>query len=289
LLIAAYCFIMPIALIGNVFVVRTIFKVPRMKTPTNMMFVNMALFDIIVAVTMMPYMISFILYPFRWLGGLFGTITCKLTYYAFYISIAGSILALTVMATDRFFAIVLPFKKVRFFKRFKLLTCIVWVTSMLYMLPIAVLQEVKLINGDFQCATNWFKLADPLLSFKAFSLCVLVSFYLIPLAVMAVLYALIAHRLWFSRIPVENAQDETNRRIQNKKRKVVRMLVIILVVFALCWLPAHIGHFMLIINDSPTEVLVMFGFFLGHANSAINPCLYVILHSGFRRAFLQLF
>ncbi|EDO29052.1 predicted protein [Nematostella vectensis] len=94
---------------------------------------------------------------------------------------------------------------------------------MLYMLPIAVLQEVKLINGDFQCATNWFKLADPLLSFKAFSLCVLVSFYLIPLAVMAVLYALIAHRLWFSRIPVENAQDETNRRIQNKKRKVPRM------------------------------------------------------------------
>ena len=85
------------------------------------------------------------------------------------------------------------------------------------------------------------------------------------------------------------------RKAQRAKRKVLRMLIIVVVVFTLCWLPAHLIHlakfyesdwFKSIIRKAP--LLESIAFFLCHANSAINPCLYVTLNEKFKREFLNL-
>lgn len=66
------------------------------------------------------------------------------------------------------------------------------------------------------------------------------------------------------------------------------MLIIIVVVFALCWLPAHLMHFFIFFEDktfNKLSLLIIFG--ISHANSAINPYLYIVLNRNFRRPFLE--
>ena len=66
------------------------------------------------------------------------------------------------------------------------------------------------------------------------------------------------------------------------------MLVIIVIVFALFWLPAQVIHLLAKFNlriyyaISPIIILIAFG--ISHLNSAINPYLYIVLNKNFRRA-----
>ena len=60
------------------------------------------------------------------------------------------------------------------------------------------------------------------------------------------------------------------------------MLIIIGTAFAVCWLPAKAYHLFVAITaweiDVPSLVMYLF-YWLGHANSAINPWLYISMSS----------
>lgn len=66
------------------------------------------------------------------------------------------------------------------------------------------------------------------------------------------------------------------------------MLVIITAVFALCWFPAHFYHMLLAyrldVHKKLPHYIMALCFALGHANSAVNPWLYMMLNEKFRIA-----
>jgi hypothetical protein len=284
LLALAWIVLIPVALLGNGFVIKTVFTVTEMKTPTNVLFVNMAVCDIITAITMIPMMITYHLLTYlKWFDGIFGIITCKLLLYAAYTTIAGSIVALTLMAIDRFFAICYPFKIVSFFKRYKLVTAFVWVSSLILMLPVVVIGDVSSYGS---CEVMWSSVPSGEDWKLGFNLYTCISQYFLPLVVMSVLYFLISKRLWFTKVPTELLNDTCRRQLELKKRKIVVMLMVVLGIFAVCWLPVQIIH-LLSTMSKPPVAFELFAYWLAHANSAINPCLYITLHSGFKRAFLQ--
>ena len=109
--------------------------------------------------------------------------------------------------------------------------------------------------------------------------------------VMAVSYVLICRKLWPRKIP-EKVSGKSRTVVEMSKRKVVRLLIVIIVVFALCWFPTYVNHCFLIIRPEqvhklPAEVKYMF-VWLAHANSAINPCLYILLNYNFRNRLVSL-
>lgn len=125
---------------------------------------------------------------------------------------------------------------------------------------------------------------------RAYFMTTFVVLYLIPLAIIAWLYILIGRRLWSREIPgVTTAHQK--RQNESSKRKVLRMLIIVVVTFALCWLPTHIMHLMGYFFTEKYKALLAFRhveisfYFLSHANSAINPCLYIFLNQRFNHEF----
>ena len=97
-----------------------------------------------------------------------------------------------------------------------------------------------------------------------------------------------ARKLWFKQAPGNHLMEEQQRRQLVTKRKVVRMLVIIVVVFAICWLPAQAIHLFwaaTAYGDNPPAIVMYLGFWVAHANSAINPWLYIALSTKIRLAF----
>ncbi|XP_052268461.1 orexin/Hypocretin receptor type 1-like [Dreissena polymorpha] len=76
-----------------------------------------------------------------------------------------------------------------------------------------------------------------------------------------------------------------------QRRRTVKMLICIVVIFGLCWLPYYIVYFWIDANLSigaDNGILTNvypFVMLLGLSNSAVNPICYCILSRGFRRGF----
>lgn len=277
-----------VALLGNSLIIHIIRKRPSMKTTTNLLLINMAVADLFIAFTMMPLAI-FRNYLRGWFTGTFGDVSCRLVFLASHVPLAGSIITLTVMALERFFAIIYPLRSISCFEKVRLVSFLIWFFSVIIMSPVAVAATVKEVNGTASCERYWALFGEPQLTRQAYYTSTFVLLYLLPLLLMAVLYSAIGLKLWRRQIP-GNSTKESRKIMKNSKRQVVRLLVIIVGVFALCWLPMHVTHFIVAFEPSVHANMPytarFFVFYIGHINSAINPCLCLALNRKFRQAFL---
>ena len=99
-----------------------------------------------------------------------------------------------------------------------------------------------------------------------------------PLSITIVIYILICRKLWLRKI-LGNVTTTNRAAAQTFKLKVVRLLVVIAMVFAICWFPKFCGHYIWFVrpevcNLLPGEVQLCF-LWLAHANRAINSWLYL--------------
>ena len=241
------------------------------------MFVNMAVADLLTTLLQMPITISF-LSGGPWISGLAGKITCKCFYYAAFTSITASILCLTIIAVDRYCAVMYPFRRIWWFRNAKIITPVIWVLSLALM---SVSVTVITLNGKVRwCSYDFHQTA---VSEKTFFIFFFVVNYLIRLIVTSILYAAIACKLWYHVKPNDNGRRNSQEEHQ-KKRKLVRMLIIIVAVFALCWLPVNVYQLELAAKHESSfpPLITYFCVLLSQGNSAINPWLYMGLNRKFR-------
>ena len=293
---SAYAVIFILALVGNSLGLFVVLKKSSSTSSTNLFIANMAVADLLLTLTVMPSSVAFLYRGNLWFGGVLGNITCKALFYAIPISISATVFTMMFISFDRFYAVFYPLKE-KVFRRPKILSAIIWISSFLLMIPYVFLFQVRFdpIQKVHECIQVW-PWADPNdLTFKEtyrvlkpFQICVFIVVYALPLFITIIIYALICRKLWLRKIP-GNLTD-SNRAVEGKsKRKVVRLLVIICVTFAMCWFPVYVNHYFWYVrpdlpNMLPVEVQLVFSW-LAHANSAINPCLYILMNDAFRRQF----
>ena len=275
----AFVATMLVALAGNTLLIHIVWKKPETRTLTSFMFVNMAVADLLTTLFQMPITISFLLEA-TWIPGQAGKITCKCFYYLAFTSITASILCLTIIAVDRYFAVLYPFRSIGWFRKAQIVSPIIWIVSLALM---AVSVTVITLNEDTLCSYDFIS-HEAKVSEKAFFIMFFVVNYLVPLIIMSVLYGAIIFKLWSYKAPSteegRNSQEE-----QKKKKQLIRMLVIVVAVFALCWLPTNVYQLELGITDATSfsKFGVYISFLLSQGNSAINPWLYIGLNRKFRQ------
>ena len=242
----------------------------------------------------MPFSIAYFYRDVQWFRGVLGNVTCKALFYAIPISIAATVFTMMFISFDRFYAIFYPLRE-KLFRKPKILSAIIWVLSIVLMIPYVFLFQVEYnaTEGTYYCTQAWPWADQNDLTFeetfrvlKTFHIVVFITLYVLPLCVTGTNYSLICRKLWLRQIP-GNVLDSNRANAEKSKRKVVRLLVIICVVFAVCWFPVYVNHYFWYVRPDqlhllPAEAQVVFSW-LAHANSAINPCLYALLNSEFRR------
>ena len=273
------------AVTGNLLLIFIIIKRRETRTLTGFLFVNMAVADLIVAIFVLPATMSTPYTGSKWLTGLFGDITCRGVYFVFHVTIAASILSLMFMAIHRYLVVLFPLRNFTTFRRPKLLTLVIWLVSVIVMVPVAVMWTV---NQHGNCAAEFTVFGtDEMQGMRGYYLYIFLLFYLFPLSVISVLYGRVCFKLWRRQMP-GLVTSETERRRGATKRKVVRTLIIITAVFAVCWLPTQAYHlilgFHLGLHQQLPQIVMYMCFWLGHTNSAFNPWLYMLLTDKFRRA-----
>lgn len=139
------------------------------------------------------------------------------------------------------------------------------------------------LNGTTVCVPAW-----DILNRKAMDICTFVFGYLIPVLVLCLTYARTIRYLWTSVDPMQEACES-----RLAKRRVTKMIVIVAVLFCLCWLPHHLiimcmwfGYFPL---NHTTYVLRILSHLVAYTNSCLNPIVYALVSKHFRKGFRKVF
>lgn len=288
---SVYAITIAFGLLGNTLSLHLVFKKKAGNRTTNMLIANMAFADLLVTIFAMPYSLIYLYIGVKWIGEIVGQITCKVVHFSYQVSIPASILTVMVVSLDRFFAILYPLRG-RVLRQVKTTTAVIWILSVAYAIPFKMANDIYERNGTFYC----IRVFTPFNNEKSRQIYYLITFiflYCIPLLILLVLYTFISRKLWQRKIP-GNVSEARERSTEEEKRRIIKALIAIVVVFAVSWFPAHIMHYLVYFRKDvylmiPPELEIFF-FWLSHANSVINPCLYVLLSRGYRqemRRFLQ--
>ena len=253
------------------------------------MFVKMAVADLLVTLVVIPYTVSDFYTQGIWpMSGLIGEITCKTVIYVAFFAISTSILCLVFMAVDRFYAVVYPFRRLRWFRRPNVLIPIVWILPMAMMSVVPVFITLYPVNSSYVCGTDYETLGgDYSRAIRGVNIYFFVINYLFPVSAISILYTITARKLWFHEAPGDGLIQNQEQQ-QLTKRKVVRMLIIVFTTFALCWLPGQVYQLYLAITGQYVPIVSVVCFWFGYNNSAINPWLYIGLNSKIKYHFSRM-
>ena len=152
--------------------------------------------DLLFPIFLFPLMIQ-LLYIDSWLiGGPLGQALCKLTYFLADVSTVVSIQSLVLIAVDRFGAVVFPLRSPLISSKlcpfFILAT---WTVAMAIQSPEHVAFRLAEYSGRLECSRHWNEAFGESSSFESYSASIIVLFYLVPLALITILYIIIYTKL----------------------------------------------------------------------------------------------
>ena len=204
----AYAVIFLIALIGNSFGLFVVLKKSLSRSVTNLFIANMAVADLLLTITIMPFSVAYLYRGSLWIGGTLGSITCKAFFYVMPVFISASVFTMMLISFDRFYAIFYPLKE-KFFRKPKVLSSIIWVLSFGLMTPyVLMFQTIETQPGVYECLQGWpwaspndTDFTETYKVLKSFHISVFVIVYALPLSITIIIYSFICRKLWLRKIP----------------------------------------------------------------------------------------
>nr|XP_031539799.1 orexin receptor type 1 isoform X1 [Vicugna pacos]XP_031539800.1 orexin receptor type 1 isoform X1 [Vicugna pacos]XP_031539801.1 orexin receptor type 1 isoform X1 [Vicugna pacos]XP_031539802.1 orexin receptor type 1 isoform X1 [Vicugna pacos] len=320
-LIVAYVAVFLAALVGNTLVCLAVWRNHHMRTVTNYFIVNLSLADVLVTAICLPASLLVDITE-SWL---FGHALCKVIPYLQAVSVSVAVLTLSFIALDRWYAICHPllFKSTARRARGSILG--IWAVSLAVMVPQAAVMECSSVLPELANRTRLFSVCDERwaddLYPKIYHSCFFIVTYLAPLGLMAMAYFQIFRKLWGRQIPgttsalVRNWKRPSDQledqgqgpgaepppqvraflaevKQMRARRKTAKMLMVVLLVFALCYLPISVlnvlkrvfGMFRQASDREAVYACFTFSHWLVYANSAANPIIYNFLSGSFAGA-----
>ena len=233
-------FVIITGLIGNTMVIVTIRGKRSMWTPCNFFLMNIAIADLLVAIVLTPLRTAELFN-----GWPLGEFLCQFVAPLQDVIVCVSVVLHTLIAFERYRGIVTPFKPKLSFRKAKIaMATICCACYLLIGLPLAlVLKEVER-KGNKYCVAEF-----PSLTFRqVFEVHLVATFMFFPLVIQTSTYIKIVTAIRkedkLTQTISRSGTVEQRRNQIRKKARLVRMLIILVVVFQVCFIPR--GIYMLV-------------------------------------------
>ncbi|XP_063315881.1 alpha-1D adrenergic receptor [Pelobates fuscus] len=305
------------AIVGNIMVILSVACNRQLQTVTNYFIINLAIADLLLSTTVLPFSATLEVLGF-WA---FGRIFCDIWAAVDVLCCTASIMSLCIISIDRYVGVKysLKYPTIMTEKKAVVILLLLWISSMVISIGPLLGWKEPPPPDDSKCSIT----EEP--GYALFSS--LFSFYL-PLLVILVMYFrvyIVARRTTKSleagvkkernksmevvlRIHCRSVLEDSSSSARNKgghnfrsslsvrllkfsrEKKAAKTLAIVVGVFILCWLPFFLvlplGSFFPFLKPSDSVFKVIF--WLGYFNSCVNPIIYPCSSKEFKRAFIRL-
>ncbi|XP_076058574.1 tachykinin-like peptides receptor 86C [Oratosquilla oratoria] len=279
--ISAFALMISVACIGNILVLWIVIANKRMRTTTNYFLINLSIADLMMATFNCAFNLAFLLngdWPF-------GAAYCTFSQFVAHVTLGASVFTLTVISFDRFRNAMRPLRPRMSKCCFLLLIGAIWTISICLSAPILPYSTTVTfdLTGRSICVIQWPD--GPLDASRMdfiFNVLIFAITYVIPMVAMVVCYAIIGCKLWDRG----SKPNMTVRQVDSirSKEKVVKMLALLVILFALCWLPYHVYFIVQYIyqdlgRQHYAQHMYLAFYWLAMSNSMINPIVYYYLNA----------
>ncbi|CRK97662.1 CLUMA_CG011047, isoform A [Clunio marinus] len=218
----------------------------------------------------------------------FGDFMCRFVQYMIVVTCHASVYTLVLMSLDRYLAVVHPVSSIAFRteKNASLSIAVIWLLITITGIPVMLSHGETIFLFDFNVVmVKCIFLSHEGYNWAAFQVSFFLSSYVVPLTLISVLYVCMLVSLWRGQAPGGTLSAESRR----GKKRVTRMIVAVVLAFAICWLPIQV---ILVLKsiDVYHQTTFLVGFqivshVLAYLSSCVNPLLYAFLSENFRKAF----
>ncbi|XP_050718123.1 QRFP-like peptide receptor isoform X1 [Eriocheir sinensis] len=301
--VLAYLVVFLVSLIGNLLVILVVCYNRHMRTSTNQYLVNLAAADLLVTlVCMWVHIVRHLSHPHYVLPAL----VCKLDGFVQTTTLLASVLTLTVISVGRFVAVMFPLHARTSPDRANRVIATVWVASAVLACPTLFYRELYSIEWanftTWQCdeffptEKEFVEGVGCVVTYDAkqlFYTILNIALYFLPVAIMIINYSLVVWTLWGAKQPGEHHSVATRNMATRAKKRVVKMVTVVLVVFVICWTPLQtlILYTSFSQEDNLQEwfsTLEFAAYFVAYSNSALNPIIYCGFNASFRQGLVAL-
>ncbi|KAM9522481.1 adenosine receptor A1-like [Salvelinus alpinus] len=275
------------SVLGNVLVVLVVCVNRALRDTTFCFIVSLAVADIAVGALVIPLAIVISL------GLKTQFYTCLFLACLLLIITQGSILSLMAIAIDRYLRVKIPIKYSTIVTQNR-----AWVAVFLCWLLSALTGLVPMLgwhnehtHGNLSttsddiivCTFTTVMRMDYMVYFNFF------GWVVVPLTIMIALYAEIFRVIRKQLNMRAEATCDTSKYL-HKELKLAKSLALVVLLFALCWLPLHVMNCILFFCPEcgmPKSAMYV-GIFMSHVNSALNPLVYAFRIQRFRATLVQI-
>ncbi|XP_002815067.4 neuromedin-K receptor [Pongo abelii] len=281
----AYGVVVAVAVLGNLIVIWIILAHKRMRTVTNYFLVNLAFSDASMAAFNTLVNFIYALHS-EWY---FGANYCRFQNFFPITAVFASIYSMTAIAVDRYMAIIDPLKPRLSATATKIVIGSIWILAFLLAFPQCLYSKTKVMPGRTLCFVQWPE--GPKQHFT-YHIIVIILVYCFPLLIMGITYTIVGITLWGGEIPGDTC-DKYHEQLK-AKRKVVKMMIIVVMTFAICWLPYHIYFILTAVYQQLNrwkyiQQVYLASFWLAMSSTMYNPIIYCCLNKRFRAGFKRAF
>ncbi|CAB4001719.1 neuropeptide FF receptor 1-like [Paramuricea clavata] len=284
-----YAVVFILTVIGNIVVIMVIMKNRKLRSiETNYYgyyLLNLAIADLSVALLVIPFTVVYNEsgdWPFS-------AFLCKVIPTLLVASLCASILTLLVLTCERYWSICYPFKQSLTRNKLLVILGLVWFLSFAAASPELVVYELNTehvsgaqIQEKYPCAEQWSSNKQR----QAYTAFLFIFSYLLPLVVILAAYLRIVYELQTSKAECFGPNDEDHI------KKTVRVLIIVVASFALCYLPEKVLFIWIDYGNGGyypyIDILMKYSYFFQWFNSCLNPIIYGAVDINFRNFYASL-
>ncbi|XP_048869267.1 urotensin-2 receptor [Brienomyrus brachyistius] len=258
---------------GNIYTLVVMCHSMRSVASMYIYIINLALADLLYLLT-----IPFVVCTHFLKGWYFGEVGCHILISMDFLTMHASIFTLTIMSTERYFAVLKPLDTVKRSKSYrKAIAILVWVASLILTLPMIIRIQLIPVGNKIMCQPTLSQL-----SYKIYISFLFCTSIVAPGMIIGYLYIRLARTYWVSQTEI----FKQTKKLPNQK--VLYLIFTIVLLFWACFLPFWIWqllgqfHPSLSLSGKARRNINYMTTCLTYSNSCINPFLYTLLTKNYK-------